>query len=233
MYTIGLIDDVGSEVDNIRSTIYLTWKNTQGLPNEVEFKLYELAPVPGFKGELQKVLLYDVENNAIQSLIVDYKLDSLREVIEGKDIVKFMHDEVPSFPVVILTNAPQLSKQEDVIDPDKVYAKEDFFLFGSEPSKEMTFKIYRNIERYSGRRKELEASLAQALDQLHSQQSQQSAVNPSAADTEVALLAEISKIEDELGNYSPIYQTMAAENFDLSELQGVIDGLLALEEKMK
>lgn len=233
MYTIGLIDDVQSEVDNIRSTIFLTWKKAQELPNEVEFKLYVLAPVRDFKERLQKELLYDVENNVIQSLVVDYKLDSLREVIEGKEIVEFMHDKVPAFPVIILTNVPQSSKHEDVIDPDKVYAKENFFLFDSAQSKEMAFKIYRNIERYVGRRKRLEASLAESLEKLHEVQGRQNAVDSSTTDAEVMLLTEIAETEDELGDYTPMGQTTAEKNFDLSELQGAIEGLLALEEKLE
>lgn len=233
MYTIGLIDDVESEVDNIRSTIFVTWKKVRELPNEVEFKLYKLAPVPEFKEKLQKELLHDVENNVIQSLIVDYKLDSLREVIAGKEIVEFMHDEVPAFPVIILTNVPQSSKKEDVIDPDKVYAKEDFFLLDSAQSKEMAFKIYRNIERYIGRRKRLEASLAEMLEKLHEVQGQQKDVHSSTADAEVMLLTQIAETEDELGDYTPMGPTTAEKNFDLSELHSVIEGLLALEEKLE
>lgn len=232
MFTIGLIDDVQSELDDIRSTIMLTWKKALQMPNEVDFKLYDLKPVANFRENLQKELLHDVENNVIQSLIVDYKLDSIRQVIEGKSIVKYMHNEVPAFPVIILTNVPQTSKQEDAIDPDKVYAKEEFFLFDSPSSKEMTFKIYRNIKRYIGRRKILETSLTEALEKLHRQQAQ-TALEPSDTDSEIELLAEISKIEDELGDYTPMEETTAAKNFDLSELKGVIHGLLSLEGKLE
>lgn len=224
MITIGLIDDNEYEVDDIRATIMTTWKKSLEMPHEVDFKLYKLVPEPNLKEQLKEELIYDVENQVIQSLIVDYKLDSLRRVIEGKDVVEYLREKVPAFPVIILTNAPDRSKREDTIDPDKVYDKESFFALENEQSKEMAFKIYRNIERYIKRRSELEINLAAALDKLH---------EPKDPDVEVEMLAKIAGIEDELGDYTLTGQTTAEKAFDLKELHGLIGDLMALEEKLE
>lgn len=161
MYRIGIIDDNISEVDDIQATVYMTWMKAKEAPNEVDFKHYQLYSSPDFKDALLSELLDDIEHQTIHSLIIDYKLDSLRTVIEGKEIVDFLRMKVPFFPVVILTNAPQGSKQEEEIDPDKVYDKKSFFDLKNDISADMALKIYFNIKRYVNRRAELEKALGE------------------------------------------------------------------------
>lgn len=220
MVKIGIIDDNSSEVDDIQTTIYTTWGKLPETPNEVDFKCYALARTTDFKTKLQEEILHDIEHKEIQSLIVDYKLDSLRKVMEGKEIVEFLHSKVPSFPVVVLTNAPSGSKQEESIDPDKVYYKRIFFDLTIDESQEMALKIYLNIKRYVNRRTELENKLDELLTKL-----------PLSQDTEVniALLSEISEVEEKLSGYTITGQTVAERDFDLTELRDIIKELRELE----
>lgn len=220
MYRIGIIDDNLYEVDDIQATIYTVWTKHNDAPNEVEFKHYKLSSSPSFKDELLQELLYDIEHSIIQSLIIDYKLDSLRTVLEGKDIVDFLRDQVPFFPVIILTNAPQGSKTEEKIDPDKVYDKRSFFDLNSTTSCEMAFNIYLNIKRYINRRNELEQSLASALNELTSRE---------GADVDISLISQISRIEEELSDYTITGQSYAERAFDLSELRELISELQSLD----
>ena len=219
MYRIGIIDDNLFEVDDIQATIYTVWTKHNDAPNEVDFKHYELSSSPSFKDELLKELLYDIKNSIIQSLIIDYKLDSLRTVLEGKDIVDFLRDQVPFFPVIILTNAPQGSKAEEKIDPDKVYDKRSFFDLNSTKSYEMAFNIFLNIKRYINRRNELEQNLAAALNELTTR---------AGADVDISLISQISKIEEELSDYTITGQSYAERAFDLSELRELINELQAI-----
>lgn len=224
MHRIGIIDDNLAEVDDIQATIYTVWTKSNEAPNEVDFKHYTLTSTPDFKGKLLNDLLCDIETQTIQSLIVDYKLDSIRTVIEGKDIVEFLRAEVPFFPVVILTNAPQGSKQEETIDPDKVYDKRSFFDLNSSASTDMALKIYFNIKRYINRRASLEQELAVALEEFTSKP---------GADVDIDLLAKISRTEEALGDYTITDQTTAEKALDLTELREIIRELQAIENNVE
>ena len=221
MYCIGIIDDNLYEVDDIQATIYTVWTKHKDAPNDVDFKHYELTSSLSFKDELLTKLLYDIEHSIIQSLIVDYKLDSLRTVLEGKDIVDYLREQVPFFPVIILTNAPQGSKTEEKIDPDKVYDKRSFFDLNNAMSHEMAFNIYLNIKRYINRRNELEQSLDTALNELTSRY---------GADVDITLISRISRIEEELSDYTITGQSHAERAFDLSELRELISELQAIDD---
>ena len=224
MHTIGIIDDNLGEVDDIQATIYTTWLKSPEAPNEVDFKHYSLSSTTDFKNQLLDELLYDIEKQIIQSLIIDYKLDSLRTVIEGKDIVEFLRMKVPFFPVIILTNAPQGSKQEETIDPDKVYDKRSFFDLKNVTAEDMALKIYFNIKRYINKRAELEIELAAALEEF---------TTTPDADVDVKLLSRISEIEDNLKDYTITDQSTAEKYFDLTELRELIKELQAIEIDLK
>lgn len=223
MVRIGIIDDNSSELDDIRTTIFTSWKKSPDISEEVDFKPYSLKKTPDVKEKLESELLQDIENLTIQSLIVDYKLDSLRKVLEGKDVVEYLQDVVPAFPVVILTNAPSGSKKESEIDPDKVYDKREFLKINSSESDEMSLKIYLNIKRYIKHRGELEAALEASLKDLTSRP---------GADVDIDLLSKISEIEVDLSRYVPLDKSIAEKAFDLSELKGLIEEISKLEDDL-
>lgn len=222
MTTIGIIDDNDSERDDIKVAIDSIWASSSKVNDKVEFKDYPLDPNPGLKERLEKSLLNDINSENIQSLIVDYKLDSVRRVIKGKDIVEYLHDRIPAFPTVILTNAPDAGMKEDTIDPDKVYSKEIFLDLESEVYREMVFKIYRNIQRYRNRRLELKTSLDKALQLLSDQ-----------GDSDVELLSKISDIEEELSDYMVTGKSTTEKALDLGELHDLVNDLMKIEDKLK
>ena len=123
MFYIGMIEDDRAEASAVMLSLVVNAKQLGEDLGEESFKLYDLEKKENFREELFKKLIKDVQENVIQCLIVDYKLDTLDEVLEGIEVVKFMHETVPEFPVIILTDVPERSKKNDLADPDKVYAK--------------------------------------------------------------------------------------------------------------
>lgn len=176
--------------------------------------LYELEKKEDFRKKLFERLIKDVQDNKIQCLIVDYKLDTLDEVLEGIEVVNFMHEAVPEFPVVILTDVPEKSKENDKADPDKVYAKEIFMRPDDRETKEMVYHIVRNLERYTKRRYELEMKRERILDKI---------VAKSEYDDETYW--QLLDIERELNRYVPIEMTGINQAYDMKDMKEALEAL--------
>lgn len=212
MFYVGMIEDDQAEASAVMLSLVVNDKQL----NEESFKLYELEKKENFREELFEQLTKDVKENKIQCLIVDYKLDTMDEVLEGIEVVNFMHELVPEFPVIILTDVPDRSKKNDNADPDKVYAKEIFMQPDAAGTKEMVYHIIRNLERYTKKRSELEIKRNQRLDKL---------VAESRYDGE--LFGELLDIERELSKYVPIEMTSIDETYDMADME---DALKMLKE---
>lgn len=201
MYQIGIIDDVKSERDDIQVSIL----DNVNAETEVDFKEYALEHKT--KDELFKEIREDVSDGAIHALIVDFRLDTTEDVIKGWEIIEFTHAEFPEFPVVIMTNAPDESKESNHTDADKVYAKKVFLNPQSDETKELVRNIFLNINRYDKRRKELEAQLTIELQKLE-------------ADGEnIEILESIINLEKELSKYKQIYQTIIDTELGMNDLK--------------
>lgn len=212
MFCVGMIEDDQAEASAVMLSLVINAKQL----SEESFKLYELEKKENFREELFEKLLIDVRDNKIQCLIVDYKLDTMDEVLEGIEAVNFMHELVPEFPVIILTDVPERSKKNDNADPDKVYAKEIFMKPDATETKEMVYHIVRNLERYTKKRSELEIKRDQRLDKL---------VAASEYDSE--LYGELLDIERELSKYVPIEMTAIDKAYDMVDME---DALKVLKE---
>ena len=196
------------------SSIMLSLDVNSNQLTEESFKLYDLQEEPEFREKLISEIESDIINNQIQCLIVDYKLDTLREVLEGIEIVKYLHDKIPEFPVVILTNVPDKSKSNDMADPDKVYAKEIFMNPDAPETKEMVYHIERNLERYTKRRADLELQQEQALNLV---------IGESKYDEQT--YGKLLDIERELIKYVPIDMNGIDEAYDMEDMEKALDAL--------
>ena len=196
------------------SSIMLSLDVNSNQLTEESFKLYELQEEPEFREKLFAEIESDIINNQIQCLIVDYKLDTLREVLEGIEIVKYLHDKIPEFPVVILTNVPDKSKSNDMADPDKVYVKEIFMKPDALETKEMVYHIERNLERYTKRRADLELQQEQALNLV---------IGESKYDEQT--YGKLLDIERELIKYVPIEMNGVDEAYDMEDMEKALDAL--------
>ncbi|EOS27239.1 hypothetical protein C806_00207 [Lachnospiraceae bacterium 3-1] len=215
MYRIGIIDDAQSE----RADIQVSVLDNVGWNAEIEFKEYELEART--RQDIVSEIRQDVEDGNIQALIVDFKLDTTADVIKGWEIIEFMHEETPEFPVVIMTNAPDESKESQYTDADKVYAKKIFLRPELDTTKELVKNIMLNMERYTVRRKDLETQLAVALKKL----------DGNGANQET--LEEIIKIENELSRYKQIYQTRMDTALDMSDLREAFAELEKYEKLLR
>ena len=210
MYYIGMIEDDMAEASSVMASLDI---NAEQLCED-SFKLYDLIKKESFREELFEQILDDIKKNNIQGLIVDYKLDTLDEVMEGIEVVKFMHETVPEFPVIILTDVPEKSKENDKADPDKVYAKEIFMKPSELKTKEMVYHIVRNLERYTKRRSELEIKREQLLDKL---------VNSSKHEDEI--YGQLLETERELSKYVPLEMTAVDREYDIESMEEILEVL--------
>lgn len=201
MYRIGIIDDVKSERDDIQVSIL----DNVNVGTKIEFKEYVLEHKT--KDSLFNEIREDVSNEVIQALIVDFRLDTTEDIIKGWEIIEFTHNEFPEFPVVIMTNAPDESKESNHTDADKVYAKKVFLNPQSAETKELVKNILLNINRYDKKRKELEAKLSVELQKLETE------------GENVEILENIINIEKELTKYKQMYQTTIDTKLEMDDLK--------------
>lgn len=212
MYRIGIVDDVPAD----RADIQVTVLDTCSDKNAVQFKDYELLNRK--KDHILEEIINDVTDGQIQALIVDFRLDTTADVIEGWEIVKFVHDGAPEFPMVILTHAPMEGKESPYTDADKVYAKKSFLKLSSPESRSMVENIFLNIDRYVKNRENLETSLELELRKL----------DQNSTDEEI--LRHIMELETRLSGYKKMDQTVFDTKLDFSELKDALDDLKKYEE---
>ena len=215
IFSIGMVEDDKAEA----SAIMLSLNENSEQLNENSFKLYELEEIPNLREQLFQDIRQDIIDNKVQCVMIDYKLDTPKEVLTGIDIVKYLHEEVPEFPVIILTNVSDKGKENDGADPDKVYTKQIFMRPDDPKTHEMVYHIDRNMERYAKRRAELELKQEQLLVQV--------AGNENAEDDVYGALLDV---ERELSKYVPIEMNALDETYDMEEMD---KALVALQEYKK
>lgn len=139
MYMIGLLDDEESQLKAIRRTI----KTNAPTGIKYDFKSYLVPDNAGnLVDNMFSNIMKDIVKQKISLLIVAYKIMVKISKIRGTDIFRKLKDEVPNFPVIILTEVVEESTQLAFIDTDKVYRKKDFFKLEGEYSKEKVFNIF-------------------------------------------------------------------------------------------
>ncbi len=206
-YRIGIIDDVKSERDDIQVSVL----DNAGWDSQIQFKEYELEARA--REDILDEIRKDIEEDHIQALIVDYKLDTTKDVIKGWEIIEFMHEETPEFPVIIMTNAPDESKESQHTDADKVYAKKVFLRPELDATKELVHNIMLNMQKYIIRRRKLEEKLRAGLKRL----------DQNGADEEA--LEIVIQVENELSRYKQMYQTTVDTVWNMGEIKDALKEL--------
>ncbi|MBS5065260.1 MAG: hypothetical protein KHZ58_15960 [Hungatella hathewayi] len=211
-YHIGIIDDDRKD----RADIQVSILDNLGYDAQIDFKEYVLKSRT--KEDILREIREDIQEENIHALIVDFKLDTTKVVIEGWEIIDFMHEETSEFPVVILTNVPDESKESRYTDADKVYNKKVFLDPSLPQTKEMVNNIWLNMQRYSIRRGELEANLVIEQEKL------------SQNGTDESILKKVIEIEEELGKYKQIYTTTLDASLNLDSIKDILEGLKKYED---
>ena len=212
---IGIIDDEHSECEDIQVSIL----DNLDARVKVGFKEYTL---PGkTKEKLFNEIQQDVLDETVSALIVDFRLDTEKDIIEGWEIIKYMHDQLPEFPVIIMTNAPEESRESDYTDADKVYAKKIFLNPEKPETKELVKNMLLNIAKYRKHRTDLEKELESLLERyVRGEEDEQ-------------FLQAIIRIEDDLGRYKNMSNTETEKALDLTELKEVLNQLMQYERMLK
>lgn len=208
---IGIIDDDENEINSIQRTIITIIKRNNLIASNIEFKIYDLNSEAGkLTDELIYQVINDISNFEISLLIIDHKIMvNSNELLNGSDIFEQIRKVAPDFPTIIMTNVVEDSMKNNYVDPDKVYAKSEFFKIG-EYAKEKTENILKNIQRY----KKLRDTTQEELEELKSEL---------IKDTEnQEIINKIVEKEKELDKYLPKQRTYLEEAMNPEELKEIL-----------
>lgn len=207
MYIIGLIDDEESQLKTIRRTI----KTNANINEQYDFKSYLISDgVDDFVETVLGEVIEDIKQLKITSLIVDYKIIVKTSRIKGTDIFKRIKEEVPKFPVIILTEVVEESTEPEFVDADKVYKKKDFYKIESEYSKEKVFNIFDSMRKYIGQRDKLELTIDELKRKL----------TDGSAGREI--IGSILSLESQLDDFVPTDQSQIDKIFDEDKVKEVV-----------
>lgn len=207
MYTIGLIDDEESQLKTIRRTIKT---NARG-DEKYDFKAYLISDnATNFVEKVFEEVINDIRELKLSSLIVDYKIIVKTSKIKGTDIFKKIKEEVPKFPVIILTEVVEESTEPDFVDADKVYKKKDFYKIESEYSKEKVFNIFDSMRKYIGQRDKLQLTIDDLKQKL------------SKGSLGREVIGNILALESQLDDFVPTDQSQIDKVFDEKKAKEIV-----------
>ena len=208
MYIIGLIDDEESQLSKIRRTIKTNAKKEE----QYDFKSYLISDkASDVVSDVCEEVIDDIKNMKLSSLIVDYKIIVKTYKIKGTEIFKKIKEEVPKFPVIILTEVVEESTEPDFVDADKVYKKKDFYKIEGEYSKEKVFNIFDSMRKYVGQRDKLQLTIDDLKQQL---------AKGSLRHEEV--VGNILALESQLDDFVPTEQSQIDKVFDEQKAKEIV-----------
>lgn len=219
-YIIGILDDVEEETLKIRYTI----KNHLPEDTNIEFKEYFQDLKKNLDVQhLENQILKDIENNDISTLIIDEKIIMSSKETHGSKIFVNIKSKVEKFPMIILTNWVEDVERLNIIDPDKIYDKQDFFNLNTEISNKLIKNIFANAKMYRKTREELE----------HKIQNLEEKIVEEGTSGQAKTISEISKHEDELKKLKPTNYTQIEKYMKPDEIREVLEILKKANESME
>ena len=205
MHIIGLIDDEETQLKKIRRTIKTNAKTNE----QYDFKSYLISDnVPDVVSDVFEQVISDIRDSKLSSLIVDYKIIVKTSKIKGTDIFKRIKDEVPKFPIIILTEVVEESTEPDFIDADKVYKKKDFYNLKSEYSNEKVFNIFDSMRKYNDQRDKLQLTIEDLKQKL--------------TDGRRDVISDILSLESQLDDFVPTEQSQIDKVFDENKAKEIV-----------
>lgn len=216
MYTIGLIDDEEEQLRKIRRTI----KENARTEENYEFKSYLIPDnTQSVVEDVFTEVMRDIKDSNLSALIIDYKIIVKSTKIKGTDIFQKIKEEVPKFPVIMLTEIVEESIEPVFIDADKVYKKKEFFKIEEDYSKEKVYNIFDSMRKYIEQRDKIELSIRDLQKKLVDGSVGKEAIN------------NILSLESKLDEFIPTDQTQIDKIFDKERMQGIV-GLIEKANKL-
>ena len=123
---------------------------------------------------------------------------------------KRIKDEVPKFPIIILTEVVEESTEPEFIDADKVYKKKDFYMIESEYSKEKVFNIFDSMRKYHDQRDKLQLTIEDLKQKL----------TDGSRGREV--IGDILSLESQLDDFVPTEQSQIDKVFDENKAKEIV-----------
>lgn len=217
-YVIGIIDEDDVDVDNIKRSIIIN-KPEDVIEDNIAFLVYPLdGSAERIPEKLEKQIIEDIIDESVSALIIDYKIVVSSTSIEGTEIFKKIVEQVPLFPVIILSNLPNDCYEKTFVDADKVYAKRYFFKIEEQYSKEKTLNIFRNMDHYTEQRAKLSTQLNEQLIELQKN------------DYNEELLKQIATTEDKLDKLAPQGKSTIEKKLNFSDLKDAVKLLAKANE---
>ena len=130
--------------------------------------------------------------------------------IKGTDIFKRIKEEVPKFPIIILTEVVEESTEPEFIDADKVYKKKDFYKIESDYSKEKVFNIFDSMRKYNEQRDKLQLTIEDLKQKL----------TDGSRGRDV--IGDILSLESQLNDFVPTDQSQIDKIFDESKAKEIV-----------
>lgn len=218
-YVIGIVDEDKQDIGYIERVILIN-KPEYIHEDQVEFVTDYLEP---FEQENNSSTHIDIINDVVEQiiddiikrkiylLIIDYKIIVNASSLDGTDIFKKISKMIPKFPIVILSNLPDLCYDKEFVDADKVYEKKEFFKIEEDYSKQKTFNIFQNMKHYNDQRMELSAKLDMQLDKLKKDEYSKD------------ILKDIIETENLLDEFSPQQQSTIEKTLDVNSLYEIVN----------
>lgn len=207
MHIIGLVDDEETQLKKIRRTIKTNAKTSE----QYDFKSYLISDKAlDVVSEIFEQVISDIRNSKLSSLIVDYKIIVKTSKIKGTDIFKRIKEEVPKFPIIILTEVVEESTEPEFIDADKVYKKRDFYKIESDYSKEKVFNIFDSMRKYNDQRDKLQLTIEDLKQKL----------TDGSRGREV--IGDILALESQLDDFVPTDQSQIDKIFDKNKAKEIV-----------
>jgi len=158
-------------------------------------------------------IMESIKAQAIDCLIIDYKLVFTHETNNGADIINTVRNILPEFPCIILTGRGDECSKEFRVDPDKIYVKEDFLAITQDVSTLLVKKIIANVIITQKRKQELIAQIDTLKKQVKSDEDD---INVNE------LIEQIIKLESRLDKYCMVGQSEIDKLYDSTSLEKIV-----------
>lgn len=155
IYKIGIVEDNKSDISKVDRILY------RNLGEVFELEPYSIENISSQDEFQEKInnIVDDANDNKIHGLILDYKIMVQHTIGKGNEIFTKIKENIPLFPVIILTERVEETREDSNMDFDKIYRKEIFFTPESKESQDQSMNFFKNIEKYYENKKSLEKQL--------------------------------------------------------------------------
>lgn len=213
---IGIIEDTPEELNSIERTIYSHLFKDYNLV----YKEYELNNKLFDNGIVEEIES-DILNENIMLLIVDNKLIVEGNRLKGTSIYESVKRLASDFPIIIMTNYKDEAYDNDYVDPDKIYDKENFFM-NQDYTKEKIKSISLMIDKYNKLRNNIFAEKKRLIEEYEKE------VETSGQET----LNELLKLEIEMKKYTPVDCSYLEELISPTYVKEIVDLLDEVKSKL-